>query len=159
MSSPTGVSSPASSNTLLNSGTSGSMSKPVTSTPPGFELRNGKKFVPRTLGALLRAARRRAESPSSRAFCSRSCISNRARSPARSCSASASGWCATRRTRSSLALLAHAVYNAAVVAGARVSPDTDPQAVHPLWITFGLVLFGLSTWWLWRADRPDPLRL
>lgn len=56
-------------------------------------------------------------------------------------------------------MLAHAVYNAAVVAGARVSPDTDPQAIHPLWITFGLVLFGLSTWWLWRSDRPDPLKL
>jgi membrane protease YdiL (CAAX protease family) len=56
-------------------------------------------------------------------------------------------------------MLAHAVYNAAVVAGARFSPDIEPHAIHPLWITLGLVLFGLSTWWLWRPDRSSALRL
>jgi membrane protease YdiL (CAAX protease family) len=56
-------------------------------------------------------------------------------------------------------MVAHAVYNAAVVAGARLSPDAGSPAVHPLGITVGLLVFGLSTWWLWRPDRASAYRL
>lgn len=50
-------------------------------------------------------------------------------------------------------MVAHAVYNAAVVGAARFTPELGVRLVHPLGIAAGLVVFGSALAWLSRSAR------